>query len=95
MTDEVPPRVTPDPSVVGRGSDRTPRNPYLRVIAVVWVGALFLGLAMLLRSTAVEQQSVADGLSTAGGWSLGIAGVVALVHLAVKAIRWHGDDSAR
>lgn len=53
MSDEVPPRVTPDPSVVRRSSDRTPRNPYLRVIAVVWVGALFLGLAMLLRSTAV------------------------------------------
>lgn len=61
--------------------DRARRNPYLLTLLVLWIVAASLGLLMI----AASQMEVGTGM-------LIFAGIAALLHLAVKAVRWHPTD---
>ncbi|MFT4279649.1 hypothetical protein [Microbacterium sp.] len=70
---------------------RTVRNPYLLVIMAVWITAAALGLMLLAGSMSND---VADPttLSAVGTRLLIAAAAVALLHLAVNAVRWRAPQ---
>jgi len=60
---------------------KTPRNPYVVTLLTLWIVAASLGLLMI----ATSETEVGTGL-------LVFAGVAALLHLVVKAVRWSPTD---
>ncbi len=92
---EVHPREGAAQSTHRRPGEKPRRNPYLVTIAVVWISALVFGLLLFVRSSSQDAVGSSQDLLTVGTVSIIIAGVVALVHLAIKAILWREGDGDR
>ncbi|KZE91971.1 hypothetical protein [Microbacterium sp. TNHR37B] len=91
MTDRTPARNSAHEDPSSPEPVRPPTNPYLLVIMAVWITAGALGL-MLLAGSLSSEVTDPDVLSAVGTRLLIAAAAVALLHLAVNAVRWRAPQ---